>query len=48
MPTEIYPEIIDAWGQPFDYRYNSGDNFPVITSAGPNKKLGDDDDISSK
>ncbi|OHB55818.1 MAG: hypothetical protein A2173_10225 [Planctomycetes bacterium RBG_13_44_8b] len=47
-PAAIYPEIVDAWGQPFRYTYSSGNNFPVITSAGPNKKSGDDDDISSK
>jgi prepilin-type N-terminal cleavage/methylation domain-containing protein len=47
-PNYLLVRIIDPWKTAFRYTYNPGDNFPVITSDGPNKKLGDDDDISSK
>jgi hypothetical protein len=33
--------IIDSWNTPLRYTYKSGDNFAVITSAGPDKKFGD-------
>jgi prepilin-type N-terminal cleavage/methylation domain-containing protein len=38
-----YPllHFIDAWGMPFRYTYATGDNFPVITSAGPDRDFGD-------
>ena len=42
------PEVYDPWGTPLRYIYNDGDNFPVITSAGPDKEFGTDDDINSK
>jgi prepilin-type N-terminal cleavage/methylation domain-containing protein len=29
----------DAWGKPLSYQYNSGDPYPVLTSAGPDKKF---------
>ena len=37
--TTVYPllHFVDAWNSPFRYTYSSGDNFPVITSAGPNR-----------
>jgi prepilin-type N-terminal cleavage/methylation domain-containing protein len=41
-------EIYDPWGMPLDYRYSLGENFPVMTSAGPDKIFGTADDISSK
>jgi prepilin-type N-terminal cleavage/methylation domain-containing protein len=41
-------EIYDPWGIPLDYRYRPGENFPVITSAGPDKTFGTADDMSSK
>jgi prepilin-type N-terminal cleavage/methylation domain-containing protein len=44
----IYPEIVDAWGTDIMYRYTVGTNFPVIISNGPDKKQGNDDDISSR
>lgn len=28
-------EFLDPWGQPLDYRYSSGDSFPVVESVGP-------------
>ncbi|MEM8735305.1 MAG: type II secretion system major pseudopilin GspG [Planctomycetota bacterium] len=36
----------DPWGNEYEYE-NNGSDF-VITSAGPNGKIGDDDDISNK
>lgn len=47
---KIYPEIVDAWSRNFKYEYSktNKDNFPVITSAGPDGKFNDDDDISSR
>lgn len=50
------PEIVDAWGENFRYKYekNINTNFPEIISAGPDKDFGDkdakkaDDNISSK
>lgn len=45
----IFPEIVDAWGTDFKYIYNSGDNFPLIESAGPDKDFNKTaDNISSK
>ncbi len=43
-PVEIY----DPWGMPLDYTYSPGQNFPVMTSAGPDKTFGTADDVSSK
>ena len=48
VDNDKYPEIVDAWETDFRYSYNSGGNFPVIDSNGPDKKSGDDDDISSR
>jgi len=31
------PEIYDPWGTPLDYRYVSGESFPELVSAGPDK-----------
>jgi len=42
------PQIYDPWGTPLDYRYTLGDNFPMLVSAGPDKKPGSGDDISSR
>jgi type II secretory pathway pseudopilin PulG len=38
-PTAVPPiyEIYDPWGTVLNYRYNSGDSFPVLTSAGPDR-----------
>jgi prepilin-type N-terminal cleavage/methylation domain-containing protein len=46
MPTggsQAYPlmHIIDSWKTPLRYTYGQDDNFPVITSAGPDGKFGD-------
>ena len=43
-PLEIY----DPWGMALDYRYVSGDNFPVLISAGPDKLFGTTDDITNR
>jgi prepilin-type N-terminal cleavage/methylation domain-containing protein len=45
-----YAEIVDAWGGKYHYDYDrkQKDNFPVITSDGPDKIPNTDDDISSK
>jgi prepilin-type N-terminal cleavage/methylation domain-containing protein len=49
------PDLRDPWGTQFDYVYiynstypNAGDNFPELISAGPDRKFGTPDDISSK
>jgi type II secretory pathway pseudopilin PulG len=42
------PEIYDPWDTPLDYRYTTGNNFPELISAGPDKKFGTSDDINSK
>jgi prepilin-type N-terminal cleavage/methylation domain-containing protein len=42
------PEIVDAWGTNLKYSYTSGDNFPLVTSAGPDGIWNDDDDITSR
>lgn len=42
------PEIYDPWDTPFDYRYTTGNNFPELISAGPDRKFGTSDDITSK
>jgi prepilin-type N-terminal cleavage/methylation domain-containing protein len=34
-----YPVFIDAWGTVLDYRYVDGMTFPLIISAGPNRKF---------
>jgi len=39
------PEIYDPWGTTLDYRYATGDNFPLLISAGRDKKFGTSDDI---
>ena len=47
-PIGTKPEIYDPWGTTLDYRYTPGENFPLMVSAGPDKKFGTADDISSK
>jgi len=42
------PEIYDPWGTPLDYRYEPGDNFPELISAGPDKVFGNTDDIKNR
>jgi len=42
------PEIYDPWGTALDYRYVSGDNFPQLISAGPDRIFGTTDDISNR
>lgn len=38
----------DPWGTALDYMYAPEDNFPELISAGPDKKFGTPDDISSR
>ncbi len=48
-PIEVdLPRFIDAWGTALRYTYQSGDVFPVIFSAGPDKKFDTKDDLSSQ
>jgi len=46
--TQTAPEIYDPWGTPLEYRYVTGDNFPRLISAGPDKTFGTKDDMSNK
>lgn len=41
-------EIYDPWGTVLNYRYNSGDSFPRLTSAGPDKTFLSGDDITNR
>jgi prepilin-type N-terminal cleavage/methylation domain-containing protein len=43
-PAEIY----DPWGTVLEYRYDPGDNFPELISAGPDRIFGNADDISNR
>lgn len=46
-----YPllHFVDAWKSPFRYTYATGDNFPLIESAGPDKDFNKkDDNITSR
>jgi prepilin-type N-terminal cleavage/methylation domain-containing protein len=42
------PEIYDPWGTALDYSYVTGENFPELVSAGPDKIFGTADDITNK
>jgi len=46
--AQSVPEIHDPWGTPLDYCYVSGNNFPRLFSAGPDKTFGTKDDMSNK
>lgn len=46
--ADTTPEIYDPWDTALDYRYESGDNFPELISAGPDKIFDTADDMSSK
>jgi prepilin-type N-terminal cleavage/methylation domain-containing protein len=41
-------QINDPWGTTLDYRYVTGDNFPELVSAGPDKIFGNADDITNR
>ena len=41
-------EIYDLWGTVIDYRYNPGDSFPELISAGPDKTPDTGDDITNR
>ncbi len=48
-PDEVdMPQIHDPWGTVLDYRYILGDNFPELISAGPDRALGNADDIINR
>ena len=47
-PSGTSVEIYDPWGMPLDYRYKTGENFPVMISSGPDKTFGTADDMNSK
>jgi Tfp pilus assembly protein PilE len=40
--------FIDPWGKSLRYEYQPGDNFPKVTSAGPDRVFDTRDDIESK
>jgi hypothetical protein len=42
--------VVDAWNMPLRYirRSNDDKNFPLLRSAGPDRKFGTDDDIVNK
>lgn len=46
-PTAV-PRICDPWGTVLDYVYAPGNQFPELMSAGPDKRFGTADDISSR
>lgn len=46
--TPLHYDYYDEWETKLDEREKSKKTFPVITSAGPDKKLGTDDDITSR
>ncbi len=47
-PSDTALEFYDGWGTVLDYRYLAGMNFPLIISAGPDKKPQTTDDITNK
>ena len=47
-PIAASPEIYDLWGTALDYRYTPGENFPLMVSAGKDKKFGTADDIDNR
>jgi prepilin-type N-terminal cleavage/methylation domain-containing protein len=49
-PADGYPEYVDAWGMEFRYQYDKDEkwNFPLITSAGPDREFDTGDDITSR
>ena len=46
--VDTTPQIYDPWGTAIDYRYESGNNFPELISAGPDKIFNTTDDISNR
>jgi len=42
------PRVHDPWGTALDYFYGPDDHFPELISAGPDKRWGTADDLSSK
>lgn len=48
VPPTGSMKIYDPWSIVLDYRYVAGDTFPVLTSAGPDRRFGTLDDISNR
>lgn len=46
--TYDWVRFVDAWGTSLNYEYQNGDSFPVITSAGPDRVFGTEDDLKSQ
>lgn len=46
--AQTSPEIYDPWGTSLEYRYVTGNNFPTLISAGPDKTFGTADDMSNR
>ncbi len=46
--TQALQEIYDPWGMVLEYRYSSGETFPILISAGPDKIFDTADDIRSR
>ena len=46
--SDTTAELYDPWGTVIDYRYISGENFPLLVSAGPDKTFGTADDINNR
>ena len=42
------PEICDPWAVPIDYAYAPGESYPRLRSAGPDRVLGNGDDITNR
>lgn len=42
------PRYIDAWQTSIRYQYRTGAAFPVLTSAGPDKKMDTADDVTNE
>ncbi len=40
--------VLDPWGTVLDYRYGPDDDLPELISAGPDRRFGTEDDISSR
>jgi hypothetical protein len=46
--TYDWVRFVDAWGTAIAYKYTTGDAFPVLISAGPDKNFDTKDDLNSQ
>jgi prepilin-type N-terminal cleavage/methylation domain-containing protein len=46
--TYDWVRFVDAWGTAIAYKYTTGDAFPVLISAGPDKAFDTKDDLKSQ